>query len=182
MNVENADHLARVRRVFHAANEYRMAIVVHMHANVDHHGPYGTREAKIFLEQLLPEAPDVVVQIAHLAGSGGYADPETDAALFVFVKAIERKDPRMKNVYFDVCGIAIPGMWEKKADVVVKRIRQIGINRLLYGSDAATANNLPKDALKRWHSVPLTQQEFRDIDSNVAPYVRDWLSAAEPQR
>ena len=65
---------------------------------------------------------------------------------------------------------------------VVKRIRQIGINRLLYGSDAATANNLPKDALKRWHSVPLTQQEFRDIDSNVAPYVRDWLSAAEPQR
>jgi hypothetical protein len=82
VNVENADHLARVRRVFHAANEYRMAIVVHMHANVDHHRPYGTREAKIFLEQLLPEAPDVVVQIAHLAGSGGYADPETDAALF----------------------------------------------------------------------------------------------------
>ena len=45
-----------------------MAIVVHMHANIDHHRPYGAKEARIFLEQLLPEAPDAVVQIAHLAG------------------------------------------------------------------------------------------------------------------
>jgi uncharacterized protein len=88
----------------------------------------------------------------------------------------------MKNVYFDVCGIAIPGTWEKKADLLVKRIRQIGIHRLLYGSDAATADNLPKDALKRWHSVPLTQEEFRDIDNNVAPFLRNWLSAGESQR
>ena len=76
VNVDNPHHLARVRRVFHAANQYRMAILVHMHANVDHHRPYGTKEAKIFLEQLLPEAPDVVVQVAHLAGSGGYNDPK----------------------------------------------------------------------------------------------------------
>ena len=173
VNVDNPDHVARVRRVFQAANKYHMAIVVHMHANVDHHRPYGTKEARIFLKQLLPEAPDVVVQIAHLAGSGGYDDPATDAALSVFVKAIERKDPRMKNVYFDVCGIGIPGTWENKADLLVKRIRQIGIHRLLYGSDAATANNLPKDALKRWRSLPLTEEEFRDIDSNVAPYLRN---------
>jgi predicted TIM-barrel fold metal-dependent hydrolase len=73
VNVDNPDHLARVRRVFHVANKYRMAIVVHLHANIDHHRPYGAEEARIFLEQLLPEAPDVPVQIAHLAGGGGYA-------------------------------------------------------------------------------------------------------------
>jgi predicted TIM-barrel fold metal-dependent hydrolase len=182
VNLDNPDHLAQVRRVFRAANEHHMAIVVHMHANIDHHRPYGAQEARIFLEQLLPEAPDVVVQIAHLAGGGGYDDPATDAALSVFVKAIERKDPRMKNVYFDVCGIAIPGMWEDKADLVVTRIRQIGTNRLLYGSDAATADNTPKDTLKRWHSLPLTQAEFRAIDNNVAPYVSNWVSAGESQR
>ena len=182
VNVDNPDHLARVRRVFRAANEHQMAIVVHMHANIDHHRPYGAKEARIFLEQLLPESPDVVVQIAHLAGGGGYDDPETDAALSVFVKAIERKDPRMKNVYFDVCGIAIPGMWEDKADLLVTRIRQIGTNRLVYGSDAATADNTPKDVLKRWHSLPLTQKEFRAIDNNVAPYVRNWVLAGESQR
>jgi len=181
VNVDNPDHLARVRRVFRAANEHHMAIIVHMHANVDHNRPYGAKEARILLEQLLPEAPDVVVQIAHLAGAGGY-DDATDAALSVFVKAIERKDPRTKNVYFDVCGIAIPGLWEKKANLLVERLRQIGTGRLLYGSDAPTADNLPTDTLKRWHSVPLTQEEFREIDNNVEPYLRDWLSGAESQR
>jgi len=181
VNVDNPDHLARVRRVFRAANEHHMAIVVHMHANIDHHRAYGAKEARIFLEQLLPEASNVVVQIAHLAGGGGY-DPETDAALSVFVEAFERKDPRMKKVYFDVCGIAIPGMWEDKADLLVTRIRQIGSSRLVYGSDAATADNMPKDALKRWHSLPLTQEEFGAIDSNVAPYVRNWVSTRESQR
>jgi predicted TIM-barrel fold metal-dependent hydrolase len=172
VNVDNPEHLARVRRVFRAANEHHMAIVVHMHANIDHHRPYGTKQALVFLEQLLPEAPDVVVQIAHLAGGGGYDDPATDEALSVFVKAIERKDPRMKNVYFDVCGIAIPGMWESRAGLVVQRIRQIGTKRLLYGSDAATADNAPKDVLKRWHSLPLTREEFAEIDNNVAPYLQ----------
>jgi predicted TIM-barrel fold metal-dependent hydrolase len=182
VNVDNPEHLARVRRVFRAADEHHMAIVVHMHANIDHHRPYGAKEARIFLKRLLPEAPDVVVQIAHLAGGGGYDDPETDAALSIFVKAIERKDPRMKNVLFDVSGITIPGMWEDKTNLLVARIRQIGTNRLVYGSDAATPDNRPKDTLKWWHSLPLNPEEFSAIDSNVAPYVRNWISAGESQR
>ena len=176
VNVDNPDHLASVRRVFRAANRYGMAITVHMHANIDHHRPYGAIEARIFLEQLLPEAPDVPVQIAHLAGGGGYDDPATDQALSVFIQAIERNDPRVKNVYFDVCGIAITGMWEDKSSLIVERIRQIGVSRILYGSDAATPDNLPKDALERWHQLPLTQEEFRRIDNNIAPYVVKWLS------
>ncbi len=182
VNLGNPDQVARLRRVFRAANAHHMAIVVHMHANIDHHRPYGAKEARIFLEQLLPEAPDVEVQIAHLAGGGGYDDSATDAALSVFVKAIEERDPRMKNVYFDVCGIAIPGMWEDKADLLVTRIRQIGTSRLVYGSDAATPDNTPKDALKRWRSLPLTQEEFRAIDTNVEPFLRSWVSAGQPQR
>jgi predicted TIM-barrel fold metal-dependent hydrolase len=126
------------------------------------------------LAQVLPEAPDVTVQIAHLAGGGGY-DDATDQALSVFVEALERKDPRMKNVYFDACGIAIPGMWEGKAALIVKRIRQIGVRRVLYGSDAATPDNLPKDAVERWHKLPLTQDEFRTIENNIAPYAMDWM-------
>jgi predicted TIM-barrel fold metal-dependent hydrolase len=150
VNVDDPDDLAKVRRVFRAAT-------VHMHANIDHHRPYGAKEARIFLEQLLPEAPDVPVQIAHLAGGGGYDDPATDQVLSVFIQAIERNDPRMKSVYFDVCGIALPGMWEDKSSLIVERIRQIGVRRILYGSDTATTDNLPKDARQRWHQLPLTQ-------------------------
>lgn len=147
-----------------------MAITVHMYANIDHHRPYGAKEARIVLEQLLPEAPDVTVQIAHLAGGGGYDDPAIDEALSVHIEAIERADPRIKNVHFDVCGIAIPGMWEDKASLIVKRIRQIGTQRVLYGSDAATSGEFTfKDALQRWHKLPLTQEEFGLIENNVAP-------------
>lgn len=178
VDLDNPEHLAKVRRVFRAANRHHMAITVHMHANIDRHRPYGAKEARVFLEQLLPQSPDVTVQIAHLAGGGGYDDPAVDEALSVFVKAIEQRDPRVKNVYFDASGIAIPGMWEDKAGLIVKRIRQIGINRVLYGSDAATPDNLPKDALERWHKLPLTQDEFRTIESNVAPYLSNWLRRA----
>ncbi len=170
VDVDNPEQLAQLRRVFRAANSNRMAIAVHMRANVDHHRPYGAKEARVFLDQLLPEAPDVPVQIAHLAGSGGY-DDATDAALGVYVDAIGRRDPRVKRVWFDACGIAIPGMWEAKAALIVKRMRQIGVNRILYGSDAATADNLPKDALVRFHKLPLTQAEFRTIEQNVAPWL-----------
>ncbi len=134
VNLDNPNDVTKVRRVFRTANAQGMAIVVHMHANIDHHRPYGAKEARIFLEQILPEAPGVTVQIAHLAGGGGYDDPAVDSALSVFVEAIERKDPRMKNVYFHACGIAIPGMWEDKAGLIVERIRQIGVGRILYGT------------------------------------------------
>jgi len=175
VDLDNPDDLARVRLVFAAANHHHMAIAVHLHANVDHHRPYGAREARIFLEQVLPEAPDVTIQIAHLAGAGGYDDPSTDEALQVFVEALRRKDPRMNNVYFDVSGIAMTGFWEDKAELIVKRIRQIGINRVLYGSDVAIRGNTPKEALKRWHELPLRPEEFRAIESNIAPYLSDWL-------
>ncbi len=178
MDVDNPEHVARVRQVFRTANRHGMAITVHMHANIDHHRPYGAKEARVFLDQLLPEAPDVIVQIAHLAGGGGYDDPAVDEALSVFTEAIERKDPRMKNVYFDVCGIAIAGMWEDKADLIARRIRQIGTQRILYGSDAAVPGNLPSETLQAWHKLPLTPEEFRSVENNIAPYVAGWVGAA----
>lgn len=79
---------------------------------------------------------------------------------------------------FDVCGIAIPRMWEDKASLIVKRIRQIGTKRVLYGSDAATPDHLPKEALERWHQLPLTPEEFRLIENNATPYIANWIRSA----
>lgn len=177
VRLDHPQDVAQVSRVFRAANRHRMTVIVHLHANVDHHRPYGAKEARIFLEKVVPEAPDVAIQIAHLAGAGGYDDPTTDEALQVFVKAIARKDPRMKNIYFDVSGITLPGMWEDKASLIVKRIRQIGLTRVVYGSDVAIPGNTPKEALARFHKLPLTREEFRRIESNITPYLRDWLKS-----
>lgn len=68
VDLNNADHLARLQRVFKAADAHGMAIAVHLHANISQHRPYGAAQARIFLTQVMPQAPHVVIQIAHLAG------------------------------------------------------------------------------------------------------------------
>jgi predicted TIM-barrel fold metal-dependent hydrolase len=171
VDLDNPEHVEKLRQVFRAADNRHMAIVVHMHANVNHHRPYGKREAEIFLTQVLPAAPNSTVQIAHLAGSGGYDDPATDAALAVFIYAISHHDRRVAHVYFDISGVAGLGNWESKKEQVALRIRQVGVQRILFGSDGAWSSFTPSKAIAAYEELPLTDEEFRTINSNVPPYM-----------
>ena len=172
VDVENAAHVDRLRAVFRAANDHRMAIVVHMRPTISRQRPYGAPQARAFLTNVLPSAPDIVVQIAHLAGAGGYDDPAVDQALGVFVDAIARKDRRMAHVYFDVSGIAGVGEWRGKANEIAARIRQIGVRHILYGSDGAIGpGRKPLEAWESFRELPLTDSEFRAIAANVAPFL-----------
>jgi len=173
VDLDNPMHVQQLQRVFHAANDRRMAIVVHMRSSTTMRRAYGAKEALVFLSEVLPAAPDVPVQIAHLTGGGTYDDPATDEALSVFVDAITRKDPRMDRVYFDISGIAGYGRWMDHADRVAERIRQLGMQRILYGSDGARGGGLaPREAWATLRQLPLSDDEFRAIASNVAPYMR----------
>ena len=77
-----------------------------MRASITEKTAYGRDEARIFLEELVPAAPNVPIQVAHLAGAGGYSDPTVDQALSVFVEAVARKDPRTTQLWFDVTTVA----------------------------------------------------------------------------
>ena len=114
VDMDNPSHVAQLRRVFRAADEHGMAIVVHMRSSVTRNRPYGAKEARAFLNDILPSAPHVPIQIAHLAGAGGFDDPSVDSALSVFIDAIARHDVRMANAYFDICGVAGMGRWKEK--------------------------------------------------------------------
>lgn len=171
VDLDNPEHVKKLRQVFRSADRHGMAIVVHMHANVDHHRPYGKTEAEIFLTQVLPAAPHSIVQIAHLAGSGGYDDPATDAALSVFLNAIARHDVRVSHVYFDISGVAGLGKWERKKEQIALRIRQVGVHRILFGSDGAWTAFTPLKAMAAYRQLPLTTEEFRTIDRNLPPYM-----------
>jgi uncharacterized protein len=168
----DAAKLAKVQAVVAAANRHRMAIAIHMHPSISHRRPYGAREAEIFLNQVLPMAPDVVVQIAHLAGPGGFDSP-SDEALQVFIKAIQHRDSRMKRVYFDISGVAGVDDWRGHKSLIVQRVRQIGIQRILWGSDGAFGGGLtPVEALAAFRELPLESSEVDAILANVAPYLR----------
>ncbi len=172
VQVDNPQHVEQLQKVFRAANAHHMAIVIHMRASISRKRPYGAQQAQIFLDQLLPQAPDVVVQIAHLAGTGpGYDDPPADSAMAVLAGAVQRGDPRTKNLWFDVATSVDSAITPAHAALVVQRIRQVGARRILYGSDAAVAGNpKPKQLWAAFRRIPLTETEFEQIARNVAPY------------
>ncbi len=147
--------------------------MLHMRASISRCRPYGAQQARIFFEQVLPVAPDIPVQIAHLAGTGpGYDDPPADSALGVLAEAVARRDPRTKQLWFDVTTVADLNISAANARLVADRIRQLGVGRVLYGSDAASGANLrPREAWAAFRRLPLTDDEFQTIAGNVAPYL-----------
>jgi predicted TIM-barrel fold metal-dependent hydrolase len=172
VDLDNPQNVEQVRKVFQAANELRMPIVVHLHTSISKGRNYGRVQAHVFLSEVLPAAPDIPIQIAHLTGAGDY-DDSTDAVLNVFVEAIRDGDPRVKNLWFDVTSVVLPGIAPEKAKLVAMRIRQIGLGRVLYGSDAPAGGNLPpREGWAAFRQLPLTDKEFRTIAENVAPYAR----------
>jgi len=116
VSLRNPEHLARMQQVFAAANARHAAIVVHMRARTG--SPYGAEDAQLFVDKLLPSAPDVPVQVAHLAGAGDFPE-DAEQALDVFAAAIQRHDPRMRNVYFDQCTVALRRLGSEERQVVM---------------------------------------------------------------
>lgn len=174
VQLDDPAHVARLREVFAAANAAHMAIVVHMRANIGKGRPYGARHARIFIEQVLPAAPDVVVQVAHFAGSGpGYEDPPAREAMAALAAGVARRDPRTRNLVFDVASIVDRDISPELAQFVADTIRQVGPGRVLYGTDAAQGANLrPRESWAAFRKLPLTAAEFAQIAANVPPYFR----------
>jgi len=174
VDYHNPQHIEQLRRVFRAANEYRMPIVVHMRATLNPRMPYGRDEARIFLDELVPAAPEVVIQVAHLAAAGAPADPTADEALEVFIEAIGKSDPRTARLYFDAPSVsptvAITG---ERAAAIASQIRRLGVQRVLFGSDAPTGGELtPRAAWEALRKLPLTESELLTLATNVAPYLK----------
>lgn len=172
IDLTNREHVERLRLLFRAANDRRMAIVVHLRSSVSKERPYGATYARAFLNEVLPAAPEVPVQIAHLAGAGGYDDPLVDEAVGVFVDAVAKGDARLTHVYFDVSGVAGLGRWEQKANLIAARIRQLGVDRVLFGSDGTVGEYTPQRATAAFRQLPLSVTEFKTIENNIAPYMR----------
>jgi predicted TIM-barrel fold metal-dependent hydrolase len=171
VDLASPEHRARLREVFALANRQGMAIIVHLRANISRNRPYGRPQGEAFL-RLLESAPDVTVQIAHLAGAGSFEDPRVAEALGVFVDALERSDPRVQRLFFDVSGVAGIGNWEQHRARVAERLRRIGMARILFGSDGTADVLRPRDAWTLFRRLPLSDEEFSQIAANVAPYLR----------
>jgi predicted TIM-barrel fold metal-dependent hydrolase len=165
----NPEHVEKLRAVFRAANEKRLPIIIHLWTSF---GNYGRAQAEVFLNQILPVAPDIPIQIAHMGASG--PNYHSDDAFEVYATAAEKKDPRMKNVYTDVASMMTQNTSADVIELVAKRLRQFGLSHVLFGSDYAPGgtNETPKIAWQSFQRLPFTNGEFKTVAGNVAPYLQ----------
>jgi predicted TIM-barrel fold metal-dependent hydrolase len=168
VDLRNPEHVAKVRRFFQAANANRMAIVAHVRTR----GEWLPEHARIVLEQIIPVAPDVPIQIAHMGSSGG----EPDAATAVFADAIVAKDPRARNLYFDITQSVLPDGSQSKDQLarMADVFRRIGLERIFFGTDMTGpgGNPPPREHWKAVRKLPLTDAELRVLAANVPPYMK----------
>lgn len=163
VQLDDPAQVERMRRVFRSANARGMAILLQLRET-------GAREARLLLEQLLPHAPGVPVQVAYSSEREGA--PQL-AALAVLADAAARQDPRMRHVWVDVTAFARPGLSAADARRLVRRLRQVGMERVLYGSDAAIGAEVrPQEAWAAFRSLPLTEAETARVANNVMSYLR----------
>jgi uncharacterized protein len=171
VNMRKAEHVEKVRRVFRAANEKRLPIAAHI-ATLEtvRNGDLNRQQAIAFLNEILPVTPDITVQIAHMAGDTSYPE-SSDAAMEIFGNAIAAGDTRTRNLYFD---FAVLGRFDKATETrLIKRMRQIGMNRILNASDRTGVKNpSPRENWKLFLQLPLTNAEFKTVAGNVMPYLK----------
>ena len=169
VDLKNPQHIEKLRHFFRAANERRMPLLVHLYTDQS----YGGADARTFFDQVIPVAPDIPIQIAHVAGGGSFGLRGADDALKVFADAAAAGNPLMRNLYFDLTGV-VHNTTAAVRDTLASRLRTIGLRRILFGSDLPFA---PLEAVgPAWMRfrklMPFTNDELRVIAGNVAPYAR----------
>ena len=170
VSLRNSDHLARMQQVFALAQRLRAPIQVHMRARGGTN--YGAEDARLFLEGLLPVAPDIEVVIAHLGSAGpGYA--QADEIMAVFADAARQNPHKIKRLFFDVATNVTPDTNADEAALIVSRLRAVGIDRILYGSDLSPPGGSIAAGWEAFRSrLPLTPAELRTIARNRPGYAR----------
>jgi predicted TIM-barrel fold metal-dependent hydrolase len=63
-------------------------------------------------------------------------------------------------------------LYQGDVELLAKRFRQIGMDRILYGSDGPPNLVAREGWLTFRRLLPLSDQEIMDVADNVAPYMR----------
>ena len=178
VDLRDPGHVALVASVFRAAGDHDLPILVHMRTRAP---DYGARDVEAFIHEVLSQAPTLPVQIAHMAGWGGY-DDATDEALATFIEAFRSGSLDRELYTFDLAAVVIPPQRAEpdtarvhqvtEANALLSaRIQELGPDRVLFATDWDV---LPiggyAEAVRE--TLTLTEAELADIMDNVGPFFR----------
>jgi predicted TIM-barrel fold metal-dependent hydrolase len=146
------DHPAEVeqlRRVFAAADRLLLPILIHQRSGENWQGRH---DVHVFMEQVLPSASHVLIQVAHLGGRGGN-DQATDNTLSAFAEVCEKHPDPCRHLYFDISAVVLSSasaeaasgsddrlLWDEQKDFtngperLAANLHRIGLSRILFGT------------------------------------------------
>ncbi len=173
VNLKNHPHVVRLQQVFQLLNELQMPVVIHLRTWEE---DYGADDVEIFINRVISQAPDISIQVAHMAGWGGY-DEATDSALGAFVQAFDDNRLQHGKVTFDLGAVVflaaaagdnieLAKSVRKANAMLAVRIREIGAEHVVFASD--------------WPSWPPVSDKTRGIQA-YAQMMAEELSLSESE-
>lgn len=177
VDLRNPTHVRQLREFFRRAGELDLAIVIHLQTRRD---DFGRRDVEAFVNEVIPAAPDVPVQVAHMGGDSRF-DSATVRSFDALADAMEEHPERMDDVFFDMGLVPFPEQ-RARGDTARQRIyrrwnrrfaeavRRVGPDRVVFGTDYPEAR--PGQYARRLRqSLPLTAAEIQDLFDDRAPYL-----------
>lgn len=185
VDLRDAAHVERLVQVFALLGRRDLPAVVHMRTRAE---DYGAEDAGTFIDRVLAVASGLPLQIAHVAGWGGY-DEATDAALSAFAQAFADGRLDRERVTFDIGAVvfqpeaagpdtALARQVREANARLADRIREIGVDRFLYATDWPGWPPVPDPVLAIQANVmlvrsalPLDEHELTTLFTNVGGVV-----------
>ncbi len=171
VTLRNPAHLARMKEVVVLAERLDAPVLIHMRARGGEN--FGAPDAQLFLDNLVPAAPHTTFVIAHFGGSGPGYPEQADEVMGVFADAAERRDPRLRHLYFDVATILTAESTPQERARMTRRIRQVGPDRVLFGTDLGVPD--APSLAQTWSlfvtTLGLTPAEIRTIARNRTSFI-----------
>lgn len=172
-----------LRRFFAAANERGLPLVVHLQTR---RPDFGAREVDTFIDRVLPAAPDIPIQIAHLGGNSQY-DAATRRAAGAFLSALQDHPGRTAHLFFDLAVVPLPESLARGDSALLARVReqnrqfaemarQLGPDRVVFGSDYPESGI--GDYLRGIEAaLPMEPAEIKELLDDPAPSLEPVFAA-----
>lgn len=176
-NFDRPPDVKKLEHAFAQANRLHMAIIIHLRTDEKWNSE---RSVRLFVNEVLPMAPDVPVQVAHmLAGWGGY-DRNADTGIQTFISSCRSRPLACRHLFFDVSAVLISPDVDRRVLAVQRdfpqgpyrlaaNIRKLGIHRILFGSDFFDFTPAQYEQTLR-ANLKLKPAEVDQLFSNLAPY------------
>lgn len=168
VDLNDSDHLMKLRSLLELVERHRAAVILHIETRSKE---FGYSNIKHFVDQVLANVPNLCIQVAHMGSAGGY-DSVADSSIRALITAVKNKQLDRDNMYFDIAAVGSNPMRRDQIELLVSRIREIGTDRILFGSDWDTFKPPAQVISALLNQVPLKKIEWDTIIQNQAPYLR----------